>query len=130
MATLQSRLSTLITALGTDYKALVAADKVVPPNVQGGTTYTFVLTDAGQAVEFTSNSAIALTIPANASVAFPIGTVIEIAQMGNGVITVGGDVGVTFNSRSGYYKTNGTYAMAYLRKRQLNGWLLTGDLTL
>lgn len=129
MATMQSRLSSLITQLGTDYKALVAAIKVVTVNAQSGTSYTLVLADAGQAVECNNASAITLTVPPNSSVAFPVGTVLEIAQLGAGAVTVTAGAGVTINSRGSFFKTNGLYAMAYLRKRGTDTWLLTGDIT-
>ena len=48
-------------------------------NAQTGTTYTLVLGDAGQLVTFNNASAIAVSIPTNASVAFPVGTRIDVA---------------------------------------------------
>lgn len=52
-------------------------------------TYGFVLTDRGVGIRKTDNSAYTWTIPANASVAFPVGTVISIANLGGaGNITV------------------------------------------
>lgn len=129
MATLQSRLSSLITQLGTDYKALVAAIKVVTVNSQVGTSYTLVIGDAGLAIECNNGSAITLTVPPNSSVAFPVGTVVEVAQLGAGAVTITAGAGVTINSRGGVFKTNGQYSMAYLRKRGTDTWLLTGDIT-
>jgi len=68
---------------------------------QSGTTYTFVLADAMTEIEFTSASAVALTIPTNASVAFPIGTVINYRQQAAGRVTVAGAGGVTVHSSNG-----------------------------
>jgi len=129
MATLQSRIADLITDLGTDYKAIVASIKAVTINSQSGTSYTLVLGDAGEAVECNNGSAITLTVPPNSSVAFPVGTVIEIVQLGAGAVTITPGSGVTINSRGAVLKTSGQYAMAYLRKRATDTWIATGDLT-
>ena len=68
-----------------DYNGLVAFTL----NDQTGTTYTPVLTDQYQVLLTRSNaSASTLTIPTNASVAFPIGTVITVLNKGVGVVTI------------------------------------------
>lgn len=129
MATLQSRLSDLITQLGTDYKALAAADAAITANNQTGTTYTLVLADAGLCVELNNASAITLTVPPNSSVAFATGTVIEFYQMGAGQVTFSPGSGVTIRSRGTVTKMAGQYAVASIRKRGTDEWVLTGDLT-
>lgn len=59
-----------------------------PENIQN-TNYTLAMTDAGGLLYHTSGSAHTYTIPANASVAFPIGTIIVISnEDGAGVVTV------------------------------------------
>ena len=58
-------------------------------NAQTGTSYTLVLSDEGKLVTLTSATAVTLTIPTNASVAFPIGTQIDLSQDGAGAVTVG-----------------------------------------
>lgn len=58
-------------------------------NAQTGTTYTAVSTDQYQVLVTMSNaSANAFKIPTNASVAFPIGTVITVMNIGAGTCTV------------------------------------------
>lgn len=58
-------------------------------NDQTGTTYTPVLTDQYQVLITRSNaSASTLTIPTNASVAFPVGTVITVLNKGAGTVTI------------------------------------------
>lgn len=65
-------------------------------NDQTGTTYTPVLTDQYQVLVTRSNaSASTLTIPTNASVAFPVGTVITVLNKGAGAVTISGAGGVT-----------------------------------
>ena len=58
-------------------------------NAQTGTTYTFVLADADNKLVTASNAAAqTYSIPTNASVAFPIGTQLNIIQIGAGQVTV------------------------------------------
>ncbi len=89
--------------------------------------YTLVLGDNGKLVEMAVGSANTLTIPTNASVAFPVGAAILIAQTGAGQTTVGG-AGVTINSSNGL-KLFGQWSSALLVKRATDTWLLSGDTT-
>ena len=65
-------------------------------NAQTGTTYTLVIGDE-YLLGVTMNNAAAntITIPTNASVAFPIGTTILITQLGAGATTIAAAGGVT-----------------------------------
>jgi hypothetical protein len=58
-------------------------------NLQTGTSYELVLADAGKMLDFNNASPIAVTIPANASVPFPVDTRIDLNQSGAGLYTVG-----------------------------------------
>jgi hypothetical protein len=63
----------------------------IPQNSQSGTAYTLVLTDSGKQIFHPSADTTAriFTIPANSSVAFPIGTAVTfINQNAAGVITI------------------------------------------
>jgi hypothetical protein len=58
-------------------------------NAQTGTTYTAVSTDQYQVLVTMSNaSANSFKIPTNASVAFPVGTVITVMNIGAGLCTI------------------------------------------
>jgi hypothetical protein len=58
-------------------------------NAQTGTTYTFVLTDSNNTLVTASNaSAQTYSIPTNATTAFPVGTQINLIQIGAGQVTV------------------------------------------
>ena len=92
-------------------------------------SYTLLLTDAHNYVEMEVSSANVLTIPTNATVAFPIGTEIRVTQLGTGQTTITPDAGVTLRSISGKNKTTGQYSVATLFKRGLNEWYLFGDIT-
>ena len=103
--------------------------KVAPAviNAQTGTTYTFVLTDSSKLVTFGNASAITVTIPINASVAFPISTQIDCIQILAGKATFGG-AGVTINSKGDNKAINGQWVGATLIKTATNTWSLLGDL--
>jgi hypothetical protein len=98
-------------------------------NAQTGTTYTFALSDIAKWVEFNNASAITVTIPSNASVAFPIGTLLNFIQTGAGQVTVAGAAGVTFNSDSSRTKIKVQWGAASLIKRATDTWVLFGNLT-
>lgn len=72
----------------TSVAALAAAQTVQALNAQTGTTYTIVLADAGKNVDMSNASANTLTIPTNASVAFPVGTIISVTMAGAGITTI------------------------------------------
>ncbi len=96
-------------------------------NAQTGTTYTLVLTDSSKLVTLSNASAITMTVPPNSSVAFPIGTGIDLAQIGAGQVTVAQGSGVTVSATPGL-KFRAQYAGATLVKTATDTWLLFGDL--
>ncbi len=97
-------------------------------NPQTGTTYTFVLADSGKICEFANASAITVTVPPNSSVAFPVGTQIEVTQTGAGKVTLAQGSGVTITSLASYKSIAGQYASATLYKRATDTWQLSGSL--
>lgn len=103
-------------------------DKLITTNRQTA-SYTLVLTDADKMVEMNVAGANNLTVPANASVAFPTGTQILVSQYGAGQTTFVADVGVTIRSNSGNLKLSAQYTAATLVKIGANEWYLFGSLT-
>jgi hypothetical protein len=93
-----------------------------PPNVQTGTSYTPALTDAGNRVTLSNASPILVTVPTNASVAFQVGTLIWLTQLGAGLVSVAGDTGVTVNALDGTLDMAGQYSSAVLFKEATNTW--------
>lgn len=91
-------------------------------------SYTLVLADAGKVVEMGKATAQTLTVPTNASVAFPVGTKVDVVQTGAGEVTVAGASGVTINSAGNKLKVNAQWQAATLIKRATNTWLLIGAL--
>jgi hypothetical protein len=102
-------------------------------NVVSGTAYTLVLGDAGRLIEMSNAAANAVTVPPNSTVAFPIGTAIDIVQTGAGVTTITPGAGVTINYYSPTSAATRTikaqWAGATLIKRATNTWVLIGNLT-
>lgn len=97
-------------------------------NNQTGTTYTLALSDANMSVRCNNATEITVTVPANSSVAFPIGASVVLRQVGAGAVTVAGAGGVTINTPTGYVaKTGRQHASLMLHKVATNEWDLTGD---
>ena len=126
MATRQSfTASQVLTAA--EQNALATA--MIAINAQTGTTYTTVLTDDGKLITCSNASAIALTIPPNSSVAYGIGTQINIAQLGAGQVTITAGAGVTLNSSGAKLKLKDQYAVATCVKTDTNTWFVVGNLS-
>lgn len=98
-------------------------------NEQTGTSYTFVLADSGIYCRFTNSSAVTVTVPPNTSVAFAVGTQIDVIQGGAGKVTLAQGSGVTINSLNGNKSLVGRYAGGTLIKRATDEWDLVGSLT-
>jgi hypothetical protein len=97
-------------------------------NAQTGTSYTLALTDVAKVVTLTNAAAITLTVPTNASVAFPVGTQILLYQGGAGAVTIAGDSGVDVRNQAGL-EMGGQYAVAGLLKLDTDEWVAFGNLT-
>ena len=102
---------------------------MVALNAQTGTSYTTVLADDGKLVTCDNASAITLTIPPNGTVAYGIGTQINIMQLGAGQVTITAGAGVTLRSNGSKLKTNGQYAVATCCKIASDTWVVIGNLT-
>ena len=103
----------------------IIISSTVPVSAQAG-AYTLALTDAGAAVELTAATSVAVTVPPNSSVAFPVGTVVEILQYGAGQVTVVAGAGVTIRT-AGSLAARTQYSALSLRKRGTDEWVLSGD---
>ena len=90
-------------------------------------SYTLVLTDKNKLVEISNASANTLTVPPNASVAFPVGSTLTILQTGAGQCTLTAGAGVTVNGTPGL-KLRTQYSSATLIKRATDTWVALGDM--
>jgi len=103
------------------------ADAAPTINAQTGTTYQFVLTD--KKVTLNNASPVTVTVPANDTVAFPIGdTQIDVIQKGAGKVTFAAAGGVTINSQAGNLSIAAQYVGVTLVKEGTNTWYLLGNL--
>ena len=92
-------------------------------------SYTLALTDKNKFIKMTSGSANTVTVPTNASVAFPVGSQIHIIQYGAGktqILPVAGTP--TIYGTPGQF-LRAQYSSATLLKCDTNIWMLMGDLS-
>ena len=93
-------------------------------------SYTLALTDKNKFIKMSvTSTANTVTVPTNASVAFPIGSQIHIIQYGTGktqVIPVSGTV-ILYATPGAYLRAQ--YSSATLLKCDTNIWMLMGDLS-
>ena len=90
--------------------------------------YTIALADQGKIVEMNVGSPVQLTVPPNSSVAFPIGTQINVMQYGAGKVQIAQGSGVIVRGTPGLY-LRAQYSSATLIKRATDEWYLIGDLS-
>jgi hypothetical protein len=86
------------------------------------------LTERDTIIEISKGSATTLTIPADSTVNYPVGTTLDVIQTGSGQVTIAGAGGVTVNATPGL-KLRTQWSSATLLKRAADTWLVFGDLT-
>lgn len=91
-------------------------------------SYTLALTDRDTLIEFASYSTAVITIPADSSVNFPVGTSIDVLQTYGSPLSIEGAAGVTVNATPGL-KLRAQWSSATLFKRAANTWVVFGDLS-
>lgn len=83
--------------------AAAAAGYKLDVNNQTGTSYTLVLADEGDFVRMDNAAANTVIVPTNSAVAFEIGTIVLVRQIGDGTTTIQPSIGVTVNAPFGNY---------------------------
>jgi hypothetical protein len=101
----------------------------IAPHFEFAASVTLQLGWENNRIVITAAGANTMTIPTNASVAFAIGTEIDVIQGGAGQITFAGAGGVTLDSRGGLLHTSAQYGRVRLYKRAADEWILSGDLS-
>jgi trimeric autotransporter adhesin len=119
--------TTLTNKTLTDAKVNLAFD------AQTGTTYTTVLDDNSQIVTMNNGSGNTLSIPTNASVAYPIGTQINVLQIGAGqttiqAVTSGTTTILSTGATPAAPKIRARYGMATCIKAATDTWYVVGDI--
>lgn len=87
------------------------------------------LSDAGMVIEINDSLENTITVPAESSVNFPVGSTVDVVQFGTGQTTFVADVGVTIRSAGSKLKLTSQYSGATLYKRGADDWVLIGDLS-
>ena len=118
--TLGSGLSMTGTVLNVTFPTAISV------NTQTG-SYTLVSADAGRYVRMNSTISNTLTVPPESSVPFPVGTVIQVRQVGSGQTTIVPGTDVTVNSPE-TLALRKSGSSAALIKVGADTWDLTGDL--
>ena len=106
----------------------VPVTNLAPAISISATSFELVLGDIGGVLEFTASSAVTVTVPANASVPFPVGTVVRLIQAGTGQVSVSGAAGVTIET-PGTSATAAQWSEVTLVQVAADSWVLGGDLT-
>ena len=92
-------------------------------------SYTLVLSDKGRVVTINSGSANTLTIPANSTAAFPVGTIVNVVQVGSGVTSIAAASGVAINGIStGTGEISHRWQGVSLLKIATDAWVASGAL--
>ena len=103
------------------------AQKGAPIKTVDANTYTLILTDNGKYIRMANTGGITITIPTNATVAFPVGAEFIIVHTGgNTYMTFANAAGVTLNSIGGSKVVNYQFAPATLKKVGTNEFDLAG----
>lgn len=89
---------------------------------------TLALSDASKGIPLDRATAISATVPPNSSVAFPVGTLMNVFQYGAGAASIVAGAGVTIRSLNNSVTISGRYAMVTLIKLATDEWLLVGTL--
>ena len=112
-----------------------AATNAVPVNTQSfASTYILALTDAGTSIQavMTGAGIGTITIPLNASVAFPVGSILSITQTSSNAVKITATGGVTVQTSVGAFSNGVTgcraqYSTIGLLKVATDTWQLSGD---
>jgi hypothetical protein len=86
--------------------------------------YTLALTDQGRVVPMDGTS-LEVTVPTDAAVAFPIGSVVNIYNLNASDVTIQGDTGVTVRNDGDLAQ----FGEVSLRKRGTDEWVVAGNLS-
>jgi hypothetical protein len=114
------------------YVSQINASETYVPQSQivetsASTTYVIEGTDRSKVKLFNNSNNISVIVPNSGSATFPIGTKVDLIQIGEGQVTVSGASGVTVNGNPGT-RLNGQWAQASLIKTASNTWVIYGNI--
>jgi hypothetical protein len=96
----------------------------VQENLQTG-SYSLQLSDLNKVVAVNNASTATVTVPANASVAFPIGSIVNVYAASNQTLNIAGASGVTVRNAGRLFER---YVEVSLRKRGVDEWVASGNI--
>ena len=102
---------------------------IIPQNAQTG-SYTLVLGDSGKSIfHATAAGAATYTIPANGTVAYPIGTTISIINMSTNAVTIAITTDTLYLAGTGLTgsRTLALYGVATATKMTSTTWIISGS---
>ena len=99
-----------------------------PINTQNGSSYSIILSDMGKTVYMTYAGTATLTIPANITTAFPVGTIINIVASSGTTVTVSITSDTLYLGGSGITgtRTVAAFGMASIMKVSSTAWYISG----
>jgi hypothetical protein len=98
----------------------------MPQNSQSGATYTLVLDDEGKSVYLTGTTTCTVTVPANASQAFPIGSVLTMINNNSGNLSINSSATLQLANGPAANRTVLTKGMATCIKTAADTWYVIG----
>ncbi len=111
-----------------DANSKVTAAQASARAIYATNSLTFALDHAGCFIRFNSTGAVTCTVPNNSSVAFALGTEIEICRWGTGTVTIAAESNVTLASVDNARKIDAQYGVVCLKMVSTDIWLLSGCL--
>lgn len=102
---------------------------LIQVNVQTGTSYTAALTDANAIITMDNGSANVLTLDPFSTIAYPVGFVIEVIQLGAGATTITAGASVELNRiTAGSGILTAQDDVVRIRNVAADTWIVSGDI--
>jgi hypothetical protein len=101
-----------------------SAPKFLAESASKTANYTLAIGDINTVVLMNGTS-LTLTVPTNASVAFPVGTIVNVYNANATGVTIAGDTGVTVRNAGALAE----FGEVSLRKRGTDEWVLAGNVS-
>lgn len=99
-----------------------------PTEAISGAAYTLVIGDKDRVKTWALTTNTVVTIPADSTTNFPVGTQIGFIRQNTGKVNIVPAAGVTLNSIDGKRFIKGTHGTAAIIKTAANTWTLAGSL--